>query len=234
MTDWPDDFDIRHDDETAQAVQGFIATHLTALRDYDAQREEWVKKNLPQDYVMTYRFHDHTLRVADDMRKTAMHLGLSETCAHHLYLAMLVHDVGKIKLPVKLWDMVDKPDDYIKNERRRHTGLGVDLIHKHLPQEHPMIELMVDITAYHHENMDGSGYLGLTGDDLSLPVRLACIIESFDGYATVRPHFGDRDVSPAGVIKRMREEKGAAIYDLELLEAFAAVKIMDYKDGNKM
>lgn len=225
MTDWPDDFDIRNDPETAKAVQEFIDTHLAALKEYDAQREAWVKKNLPPDYVMTYRFHDHTLRVADDMRKTALHLGLGETCAHHLYLSMLAHDVGKIKLPVKLWDMVEKPDDYIKNERRRHTGLGVDLIQKHLPNEHPMTELMVDITAYHHENMDGSGYIGLHGDDLSLPVRLACIIESFDGYSVVRPHFGDRDVSAAGVIKRMRDEKGAGIYDLELLNAFAAVKL---------
>jgi HD-GYP domain-containing protein (c-di-GMP phosphodiesterase class II) len=84
---------------------------------------------------------------------------------------------------------------------------------------------MRDIMLNHHEQMDGKGYRGLSADALSLPVRLACIVESYDGYAIPRPHFGDRDISPEGVLARMRDEKGRALYDMELFEAFAEMKL---------
>ena len=84
---------------------------------------------------------------------------------------------------------------------------------------------MKDIMLNHHEQQDGGGFLGKSGDQLSTPVRLACIVESFDGYSIARPHFGDRDISVEGVLKRMRDEKGADIYDMELFEAFAATKL---------
>lgn len=86
---------------------------------------------------------------------------------------------------------------------------------------------MLDIMINHHEQMDGNGYLGKTGAELSAPVRLACIIESFDGYSIRRPHFRDRDISTEGVLTRMREEKGEALYDMELFDAFAAMKLQE-------
>ena len=91
---------------------------------------------------------------------------------------------------------------------------------------------MIDIMVHHHENMDGSGTHGITADQISQPVRLTAIVEAYDGYRIWRPHFGDRDISPAGVLKRMRKEKGADIYDMDLLAAFTEMKMMDYKTGN--
>jgi HD-GYP domain-containing protein (c-di-GMP phosphodiesterase class II) len=83
----------------------------------------------------------------------------------------------------------------------------------------------------HHEQMDGNGTHGISGDLLSLPVRLTAIVEAYDGYRIWRPHFGDRDISPPGVLARMRDDKGAEIYDMTLFEAFAKVKMDDYKKG---
>ena len=124
---------------------------------------------------------------------------------------------------------MEQPEDETKARRREHTTFGVQIVENHIQVNHPFIGLMKDIMLYHHEHMDGSGHFGLTGDQLSLPVRLACIIESFDGYSIPRYHFGDRDTSTPAVLERMRTEKGESWYDMELLEAFAEMKMSAYK-----
>jgi HD-GYP domain-containing protein (c-di-GMP phosphodiesterase class II) len=141
---------------------------------------------------------------------------------------VLPHDIGKKNLPLELWDSDEKPDPRMKKLRRTHTLLGVQIANEFLPAQHhghPFYALMIDIMAYHHEQLDGQGTLGIMGDKLSQPVRLASIVEAYDGYSIWRPHFGERDITPTGVLARMREEKGADMYDMELFDAFAEMKL---------
>lgn len=229
---WPDHFDIRNDAVFQDSIRPFIERELEALRQFDEKRMEWAEKNLPAGYEVTYLFHEHTQRVAEDMYKTARHAGLGEHTAQNLKWAMLPHDIGKRFLPLELWDMISKPEDDIKRVRRSHTQKGADHVKKSLHIEHPFIDLMLDIMLNHHEQMDGKGYPGKAGADLSAPVRLACIIESFDGYSIRRPHFHDRDISTEGVLTRMREEKGAALYDMELFDIFAEMKLQEQEESS--
>lgn len=214
--DWPDNFDFRTDPVCQEQFKPFIQEELRKLKAYDAKR--------PAD--TTYIFHQHAPRVARDVRETCHALGLAEHVCENMYWALLIHDIGKRKLPLHLWDMEEKPTDDIKALRRSHTDIGAQMLDEAFPDlEHPFLDLAKDILLNHHEQMDGGGHRGLTGEQLSTPVRLAAIVESYDGYAIWRPHFGDRDISPHGVIKKMREEKGASHYDIELFEVFAATKL---------
>jgi HD-GYP domain-containing protein (c-di-GMP phosphodiesterase class II) len=159
-------------------------------------------------------------------------MGLGDLVAENMYWAVLPHDIGKKLLPVEIWDQEEKPDGRIKQYRRTHTLLGVQIVVELLHDiEHPFKDLMIDIMAHHHEQMDGKGTQGVPAEQLSAPVRLAAIVEAYDGWRIWRPHYGDRDISPPGVLKRMREEKGAEIFDMELFEAFAEMKMNDYKEG---
>ncbi|MBU0799434.1 MAG: HD domain-containing protein [Alphaproteobacteria bacterium] len=230
---WPDQFDVRTDDVFQKTIKPFIEKQLAELKDFDEQREAWTRDNLPADYKFIYRFHEHTFRVAEDMRAAALYMGLPENVAENLYWAMLPHDIGKKALPVDLWDMMEKPSQDIKDERRSHTDLGAEMARNDLPTDHPFVQLMIDIMQNHHEEVGGGGYHGLTGDALSGPVRLACIVESFDGYSIFRPHFGNRDISVPGVLKRMRDEKGADLYDMDLFETFAEMKLANENGGKK-
>jgi putative nucleotidyltransferase with HDIG domain len=225
MNSWPDAFDIRIDPIFQDHIKPFIEKQMEALKEFDQSRIEWARRNLPAGYEVTYLFYDHAYRVSEDMYLTAKHMKLDEHICENMRWAMLPHDIGKSKLPLELWDMMKKPEDDVKRVRRSHTVKGIEIVRKNLDTKHPFVDLMLDIMENHHEQMDGKGYLGKNANELSLPVRLACIIESFDGYSIRRPHFGDRDVTPKGVLKRMREEKGADLYDMELFEHFAAVKL---------
>ena len=225
MDIWPSSFDSRTDPFIQAHVQAFIDAMMTALNRLDDKRRMHAGAHLPTDYRVTYIFHEHASRVAEDMRLTATHMGLGDVAAANLALAMLPHDIGKTALPVDLWDSMDKPDEATKALRRSHTSLGATMLDEAFAgKDHPFIGLMRDIMLNHHEQMDGNGFHGLPADALSLPVRLACIVESFDGYAIPRPHFGARDIAPASVLKRMRDEK-SGMYDMELFEHFAAMKL---------
>ena len=229
MTKWPDHFDLNDDPETGAVIRRFIEAQLDELKEFDQKREQWVKANMPPGYHMTYRFYDHTLRVSEDVKKTAQYLGLPDHACENLYWAMLPHDIGKKLLPVNIWDTIEKPEDEIKTLRRSHTELGTKIVKQKLDIDHPFIDLMLDIMLNHHEQMDGCGYRGLKAAELSLPVRLAAIVEGFDGWKTRRPHFGKRDITVPGVLKRMREEKGANFFDMKIFEAFAEMKMEEYK-----
>ncbi len=195
---------------------------MTALEAYDVQR--------PDGH--TYIFHEHAARVAENVRRTCLHMGLGDVVARNMYWAVMPHDIGKKSLPVDIWDQEEKPSGAVKAYRRTHTLLGAQIAEELLHDiSHPFKDLMIDIMRYHHEQMDGGGTIGVAGDALSMPVRLCAIVEAYDGWRIWRPHYGDRDISPPSVLARMRDEKGAEIFDMDLFESFAEMKMLDYKEG---
>ena len=225
MTDtWPDNFDFRTDKICQSVFKPFIEKELKDLKSYDDKR--------PDD--ITYIFHEHAQRVADNMKKTCLHMGLGETIAHNMYWAILPHDIGKKNLPPDIWDKEEKPTNSLKKFRRTHTLLGAQIVQEYFPDtNHPFKELMIEIMAYHHEQMDGHGTHGIAGEKLSPPIRLAAIVEAYDGWRIWRPHYADRDISIPGVLNRMREEKGAEIFDMDIFESFAEMKMLEYKENAK-
>ncbi|WP_435642015.1 HD-GYP domain-containing protein [Micavibrio aeruginosavorus] len=218
---WPDDFDVRADAVFQDQIKPFIENQMKLMEIYD-------RKRLAVNPDIKYIFHEHAERVANDTRNTCAKLGLPDNVQENMYWAMLVHDIGKRVLPIEIWDSPEKPTGDVMKYRRSHVDLGLNIVREELGDlQHPFFDLMTDIMVNHHEKIDGTGEHGLKGHELSAPVRLACIIESYDGYTIPRPHFGDRDISPTAVLDKMRSEpgKGAAMFDMDLFEAFAAVKV---------
>lgn len=190
----------------------FITKQIDALSKYDALR--------PDNHV--YEFHLHSERVAQSMKKLSIKMGNDKDISDALYWATLPHDIGKILLPIQIWDLDDKPTEHQRNERRSHTWQGIEIIKNEFGKAcnlDPFLMLLIDIMKNHHEAIDGSGHHKITGDHMSQEVRMVCICDAFDGYSIKRPHFGDRDISPESVIKRMEVEKSGQ-FDLQILEKF--------------
>ena len=222
MSQWPDQFDFNTDKTCQTILKPFIEEQLQELKKYDEQR--------PDD--ITYIFHEHAERVAGNMKKTCLHIGLGEIVANNMYWALLPHDIGKKNLPLNVWDSEEKPTDNLKKYRRTHTLIGAQIAQEYLHDtEHPFKDLMIEIMINHHEQMDGKGTHNIPADKLTPPLRLATIVEAYDGWRIWRPHYAERDISIPGVLNRMREEKGSEIFDMELFEAFAEMKMIEYKNA---
>ena len=189
---------------------------MQRLSEYDSMR--------PKGHP--YAFDKHSYRVAENMKRLAKARNYDESMCAALYWATLPHDIGKIRLPISIWDIEDKPTDEQRMERRRHTMLGVEIMREQfgdLCDTDSFLSIVVDIMTNHHEAMDGTGFLGKKGTDLSEIARMACICDAYDGWSIQRPHFdNDRDLTPEGVLDRMRHEK-CGQFDPVLLNKFEEV-----------
>lgn len=173
-----------------------------------------------------YEFHTHSKRVAQSVKDLAQAMKYDDDMCDALYWATLPHDIGKTSLPVSIWDLEDKPTDEQRAERRTHTQLGVNILNEEFGkgcETDQFLKLCCDITLYHHETLDKKGPLRIDANILSQEVRMVCICDAFDGWSVSRPHFEDRDISPAAVIHRM-ETKKAGQFDPDILQIFKELK----------
>jgi HD-GYP domain-containing protein (c-di-GMP phosphodiesterase class II) len=101
-----------------------------------------------------------------------------------LYIAGILHDIGKIGVPEVILNKPGRlsPEEYALI--KRHPVDGVAIL-KDLPE---LAESMKGI-RHHHERMDGSGYPdGLKGDEIPLIASIIAVADAFDAMITHRPY----------------------------------------------
>ncbi|MFZ5650518.1 MAG: HD domain-containing phosphohydrolase [Bacillota bacterium] len=127
---------------------------------------------------------DHSRQVAEVALLMARSLGMGEAARRSIYLAALLHDIGKICIPnailEKAGDLTDEEYSMVKN----HPYYSA-LILNRIP-EFETIGLWV---SAHHERIDGSGYyLGMRGEEMPLEARLIAVADVYSALAADRPY----------------------------------------------
>ena len=120
---------------------------------------------------------EHSRRVAELARAVATRLGMSAAEAQDVFVAALLHDVGKIGFPDHL---LNKPVSLMNSEElaiyRRHPGRGADAI-RHIET----LAGIAEIIQAHHERYDGSGFPdGKSGLDIPLGARIIAAVSDYD------------------------------------------------------
>ncbi|NPV54789.1 MAG: HD-GYP domain-containing protein [Firmicutes bacterium] len=124
----------------------------------------------------------HSKNVADYSEIIAREMGLSIDDQKAIYLAGLLHDVGKIGVPRSSLSKPGKLTDEELREVRKHPALSHELI-----AEIPGFKGIAGIVLYHHERYDGRGYPhGIGGDEIPLGSRILCVADSFDAMVSER------------------------------------------------
>lgn len=128
--------------------------------------------------------YGHSERVAFLSRALARAANLSPTECERVYLAGLLHDLGKIGVPDAI---LSKPGKLTMEEfdtLKKHPEIGVRI----LSPVRQMRDLLPGV-LYHHERFDGRGYPeGLSGDDIPLLGRIICLADCFDAMTTNRTY----------------------------------------------
>jgi response regulator RpfG family c-di-GMP phosphodiesterase len=122
-------------------------------------------------------FAGHSRRVADMARTIAQKMGLSEGEVQDVFLAGLLHDIGKIGLSDKL---LSRPSLTLAGQDRldfaKHTINGEASLMA-LEQLHEAAKLI----RSHHERFDGMGYPdGLKGSEIPLGARILAVVNDYD------------------------------------------------------
>ena len=163
-----------------------------------------------------YNTFSHCVQVATLGMSFGNFLGWSEPEISDFGFGALFHDLGKNSISD---DILNKPGKLQKHEYeiiRQHPFTG----YQQLKKTKAFSKDQLDVILYHHEAMDGSGYLeGLSGNEIPRYARAAHIVDVFDALTSTRVY--KAALPPQDALALMKCEMRAS-FDAGLLGAFTS------------
>ena len=126
---------------------------------------------------------EHIKRVAEYTKILGRASGFDEDYVEKLATAAMMHDIGKLMIPA---DILDKPTKLTDEEyeiMKSHVLYGEALLEK-CPGE--VMHLARIIAKEHHERWDGTGYLGMKGNEIAYISRIVSVCDVFDALTAER------------------------------------------------
>jgi HD-GYP domain-containing protein (c-di-GMP phosphodiesterase class II) len=165
----------------------------------------------------TYTF-GHSERVGRVAVELGRELGLKSDEVSDLYLAGLLHDVGKIGIR----DAVLSKPERLTEEEMKHVQQHVTIGHSILVDLHPIRHLLPGV-LYHHERYDGNGYPeGLKGEAIPLIARILAVADAYDAMSTNRPY---RTAMTLDQVESILGRGAGTQWDKRIVEAFMRCRL---------
>ncbi len=154
-----------------------VSYYLQKIRQYDRYT-----------YLHSKRVAHVAVLIGESVKLNSVELaGLSE--------AALLHDLGKIQIPL---EVLNRPGKLLQSERNlleKHPLWGIEIIADNHKDE--LLHVIPGIKS-HHEHFDGTGYpLGLSGEEIPLFGRIIAIADAFDAMTSFRIYRGTLTIQEA-------------------------------------
>lgn len=137
----------------------------------------------------------HQHRVALMAMGIGRKLGLTQKEIEIINVAGLLHDIGKVAVPVEL---LVKPSKLTTPEfqlMKLHPQASYDII-KDIPFVESLGKDVPIIVLQHHERLDGTGYpRGLTNDELELESKILSVSDVIEAMSSHRPYRAAFDIA---------------------------------------
>ena len=126
----------------------------------------------------------HSKLVSQYATEIARLLGLKEKQIDLVRKAGLLHDIGKLGIPMEL---LTKPGRLTRQEYenvKMHSALGGDLV-----KNSPSLRPLVPIIRHHHEYFNGEGYPDrISGSQISIEARILAVADAIEAMTSDRPY----------------------------------------------
>jgi HD-GYP domain-containing protein (c-di-GMP phosphodiesterase class II) len=159
---------------------------------------------------------NHLQDVSQITQKIGLKMGLSEEELEDLYLAAVLHDIGKIGIPDSV---LRKPDKLTFEEwqiMKQHPIIGERIL-----SNIPKMSSAAKLVRWHHERWDGKGYPdGLKGEEIPLSARILAVVDAYSAMREKRPY---RDgLSKEEAIAELKKNSGTQ-FDPRVVEVFLSL-----------
>jgi cyclic di-GMP phosphodiesterase len=142
----------------------------------------------------------HSVAVAALCISFGHHLELESAQIKALGVGGLLHDIGKVRVPLEI---LNKPETLTEKEFeiiKQHVKHGDSI----LRDTTGIDEMSICVTCHHHERLNGSGYPeGLKGDEISEFGQIAAIVDIYDALTSERCY--KRSMPPTEVLRKLFE-----------------------------
>lgn len=155
----------------------------------------------------------HSDRVASYAKRIAVRLGLSDEECEKVYMAGVLHDVGKIGVPDSILGKPGKLTDDEYAIVKKHPEIGYAIL-KHLKQ----LDYVLPGVLHHHEAVNGSGYPhGLAGEAIPLHGRILAVADAYDAMTSNRPY---RSGMPSEKAEAILKAEAGKTWDSDIIAVF--------------
>ncbi len=155
----------------------------------------------------------HSDRVARVAVRIAKELGCNSSTLHTVYMAGLLHDVGKIGISD---EVLRKPGALTKEEYehiKQHPELGYRIL-----ADLKQLSSILPAVLHHHEQWDGRGYpCSLAGEDIPEIARIMAVADAFDAMTSDRPY---RPGMADDKVNQILKDGSGKQWDPHVVEAF--------------
>jgi HD-GYP domain-containing protein (c-di-GMP phosphodiesterase class II) len=174
--------------------------------------------------------HGHSERVALISRwiaeRLSMHEPLEEEQIHKVYLAGLLHDIGKIGIDETVLRKNGKLTEQEFSRIKKHPSIGAGIL-----REIQQMREIVPGVLCHHERIDGRGYPnGLVGEKIPLTGKIVGLADSFDAMTSKRTYRDAMTVEQAlteiekGLGTQFDEKIGRIFLDSDISELWDIIR----------
>lgn len=176
---------------------------LAALAELAEGREPWRR--------------GHSNRVRELALVIGEQLHLDRNQLRDLEIASLLHTFGYLTIDPSLLHAARRLDRHEQAAIRNHAVAAADSL-----SSAPDMAGVIPIIKYHHESFDGSGYLGLAGEQIPLGARILAVADAYLAMLSPRPH--RPSIGKPEAVRELSHQAGAG-FDPRVVEiALATVE----------
>jgi putative nucleotidyltransferase with HDIG domain len=170
----------------------------------------------------------HSDQVAYYATRLGRELSLTNDELDKLYLAGIVHDIGKIGIPDQI---LNKPDTLSGDEfsiMKKHPEVGRNIL-----AQVGSLQDILPIIYHHHERIDGKGYpTGLHGDQIPFLARVVSVVDAFEAMTSDRAY---RNALPLNTVKEIMSNGAGTQWESDLVGVWLRIieqeKVLSGFDG---
>lgn len=169
------------------------------------------------------RVQNFTRLLGRQLIKSHPQLGMTESIAADISRFSPLHDIGKVAIPDYILKKEGKltPEEFVIMQD--HARVGGELISTILRKTASRsLRLAYELTMYHHEKWDGSGYpIGLAGTDIPISARIMALADVYDALTSERVY---KKAFPREKANAILLSSAGSHFDPIVVEAFAVLE----------
>lgn len=209
-------------DITRKIIESFstLASAFFAFKRFDNLQTNFTRE-LITSIIKIMEMYDlytkgHSENVAEIASAIAKEMDLPKKTVKNTYWAGLVHDIGKLLVPLDIINKNGKLTDSEYKLIKKHPVWGSEAL-----SDSGSLTPISEYILYHHEKWDGSGYPeGISGEEIPIISQILAVADAWDAMLSKRAYRKPLSIEEA--LLELHQNKGSQ-FSPRVVEAFVKI-----------